>query len=51
MPSACKPRKRRSAAPEGGVGARTGAILILEAIACMMIVRLRKPLRTAWLQA
>jgi peptidoglycan lytic transglycosylase A len=35
MPSACKPRKRRSAAPEGGVGARTGAILILEAIACM----------------
>jgi membrane-bound lytic murein transglycosylase A len=35
MPSACKPRKRRSAAPEGGVGARTVAILILEAIACM----------------
>ncbi len=35
MPSACKLRKCRSAAAEGGVGARTEAILILEAIACM----------------
>ena len=35
MPSACKLRKSCSAAAEGGVGARTGAILILEAIACM----------------
>src|SRR5260221_2814708 len=35
MPSACKLRKCRSAAAEGGVGARTEAILILQAIACM----------------
>jgi len=35
MPSACKLRKCRSAADEGGVVARTGVILILEAIACM----------------
>jgi membrane-bound lytic murein transglycosylase A len=35
MPGACKLRKSRSADAEGGVGARTGAILILEAIACM----------------
>ena len=35
MPSACKLRKSCSAAAEGGVGARTGAILVLEAIACM----------------
>jgi membrane-bound lytic murein transglycosylase len=37
MPSACKPRKRRSAAPENGVGHQ--AILILEAIACLKIDR------------
>src|SRR5437667_1323100 len=35
MPSACKQRKCRSAADEGGVVARTGVILILGAIACM----------------
>jgi membrane-bound lytic murein transglycosylase A len=35
MPSACKQRKCRLAAAENGVGARTGAIHIREAIACM----------------
>ena len=35
MPTACKLRKPRSSAPEGDVDARTGAMLILEAIACM----------------
>jgi membrane-bound lytic murein transglycosylase A len=37
MPSACKPRKRRSAAPEKRLGLPAILILILEAIACMKI--------------
>src|SRR5215831_6869830 len=35
MPSACKQRKRRSAAGESGVVARTGEMIILEAIPYM----------------